>query len=340
MTMTIAAGTIAAGFTALLMSGQAAGQDDQTRAPALIRQGSVVSLVVENDWFTGSDRDYTNGLRLEYVSAADDVNPWLHRIADAHPLIDLGGTQMRQGFALSHVIYTPEDITLADPPPDSHPYAGYLGATGFATARTGNVERTAIIEIGLVGPSAGGKFVQENWHRLLDGDIPRGWDTQLKDEIVFALSGQRLHRLEGPSLFGLQSDAVVHAGATLGTLRTDISGGATLRIGRDLSAEYAPPRLRPALAASGLFSPRERWGGYLFAGVGGYVVARDIFLDGNTWQDSRSVDKHALTGDFQAGFALYLYRQRIAFTYVRRTEQFAGRSEPHDFGAVSLSYAF
>lgn len=300
----------------------------------------MFSLVVENDWFTGSDRDYTNGLRLEYVSAADHVNPWLRRLADAHPLIELDGSELRQGFALSHTIYTPEDITLADPPPDSHPYAGYLGLTGFATARSGNVERTAIIEIGLVGPGAGGKFVQQNWHRLLDGEIPQGWDTQLNDEIVFSLSGQRLHRVQGPSIFGVETDAVVHAGASLGTLRTDISGGATLRIGRDLGAHYAPPRLRPALAPSSLFTPRERWGGYLFAGVGGYVVARDVFLDGNTWQDSRSVDKNTLTGDFQVGFALYLYRQRLAFTYVQRTEQFAGLSAPHSFAAVSLSYAF
>lgn len=336
--------TMTTGLAALLLSSQAVSQapqpDPESPDSAPARGGRVMSFVVENDWFTGSDRDYTNGLRLEYVSAADDVNPWLDRLADAHPLIDLEGTEMRQGFSISHTIYTPEDITVADPPPGSHPYAAYLGLTGFATARTGNVERTAIIDIGLVGPSAGGEFVQENWHRLLDGDIPQGWDTQLKDEIVFALSGQRLHRLAGPSVFGLETDAVVHAGASLGTLRTDVSAGGTLRIGRDLAADYAPPRLRPALAASSLFRPRERWGWYFFAGVGGYAVARDIFLDGNTWQDSRSVDKHALTGDIQAGFALYLYRQRIAFTYVRRTEQFSGRSDAHTFGAVSLSYAF
>ncbi|TGY87572.1 lipid A deacylase LpxR family protein [Marinicauda algicola] len=328
--------TIAALVAALVLAGAAHAQD---AAPGP-REGSVVSFVWENDWFAGSDRNYTNGLRAEYVSAANHVNPWLRRVAGLHPFIELEGTELRQGLALSHTIFTPDDITDPDPAPDAHPYAGYLGLAGFATARTGNVERTAMIEIGLVGPSAGGEFVQENWHRLLEGDDPKGWDTQLSDELVFALSGQRLHRFAGPEFLGLETDAVLHAGASLGTLRTDISAGASVRIGRDLRAEYAPPRLRPALAPSSLFTPGAPAGGYVFAGVGGYAVARDVFLDGNTWADSRSVDKHAFTGDLQAGLAVHFARHRFAFTWVRRSEQFAGQDIAHAFAAVSLSYAF
>lgn len=329
--------------TAVLFAALAlAGAPDRAgpEAAPLLKEGSVVSLVVENDLFAGQDRNYTNGLRLEYVSAANDVNPWLRRLADAHPLIELSHADLREGFAISHTIYTPDDITDPNPPPGSRPYAGYLGFTGFATARTPNVERTAVIQIGLVGPAAGGKFVQENWHRLIDGRTPMGWETQLENELVFALSGQRLHRFAGPNLGGLETDAVLHAGASIGTLRTDVSAGATLRIGRDLASDYAPPRLRPALAPSSIFSPGAPLGGYLFAGVGGYAVARDIFLDGNTFVDSRSVERRGLVGDFQAGFALHFMRHRLAFTWVERTEQFVGQTGNDAFGAVSLSYAF
>lgn len=325
---------------AALVAALTLGDAPPAEPASLFEEGSVLSVVIENDIFAGRDRNYTNGLRLEHVSPANKVNPWLRRVADAHPLIDLSRADLRQGFALSHTIYTPDDITDPDPPPGTRPYAGYLGFTGFATARTANVERTAVIEIGLVGPAAGGRFVQENWHRLIDGRLPRGWDTQLENELVFALSGHRLHRLAGPDLGGLETDAVLHAGAAIGTLRTNVSAGATVRIGLDLASDYAPPRIRPALAPSSIFAPGAPRGGYLFAGFGWYAVAQDIFLDGNTFTGSRSVERRGLVGDFQAGAALHFTRHRLAFTYVVRSEQFVGQDEADAFGAVSLSYAF
>ncbi|WP_375282952.1 lipid A deacylase LpxR family protein [Marinicauda pacifica] len=313
------------------------GEGEQRRG---VPEGSVVSLVVENDYFVRSDDNYTNGLRLEVVSAADRVHPWLRELAKFHPLIDLESTDLREGFTLSHAIYTPDDISLAVPPEDSHPYAGYLGLSGFASARSLKTERTLTVEIGLVGPAAGGEFVQANWHRLIDGEEPAGWDTQLGNELVFAVSGQRLQRFEGPRILGLQTDLISHAGATLGTLRTSASAGATLRIGTDLSSDFAPPRIRPALAPSSLFVPSSGIGGYIFAGFGGYLVGKDVFLDGNTFSDSRSVDKRHLTGDFQAGGVLRVASYRLSLTYVVRSEQFVGQQASDSFGAISLSYAF
>lgn len=331
--------TVPAALAALLLAGAAQGQaaagPDET-----VRGGAVWSFISENDVYSGADRNYTNGLQLEYVSEADAVHPWLNELARLQPFVDLSGAELRQGVSVSHKLYTPDDITLADPPPDQRPYAGHLSVTAFAAARTRNQERALSLEIGLVGPSAGGEALQSNWHQLIDGREPRGWDTQLHDEITIALSGRRLARFPGPQIGPLDTDVVAHAGLTLGTVRTDLSGGATVRIGRGLDAELAPPRLRPALSPSGLFRPDGRLGGYLFAGVGGYAVARDLFLDGNTFRDSRSVDRRGLVGDLQAGLALYGGRARFAFTYVVRTEQYPGQEGADQFGAVSVSRAF
>lgn len=65
-----------------------------------------------------------------------------------------------------------------------------------------------------------------------------------------------------------------------------------LRLGQRLPLDYGPPRIQPSLPGSGFFvPPQDRFGWYLFAGVEGRAVARNIFLDGNTFRDSRSVDK-------------------------------------------------
>ena len=71
----------------------------------------VWSLTSENDLFGGTDRNYTNGVRIERVSPANDVFPVLNWAAERLPFLDLERRNLRQGLALSHAIFTPQDIT-------------------------------------------------------------------------------------------------------------------------------------------------------------------------------------------------------------------------------------
>ena len=238
-------------------------------------------------------------------------------------------TELRQGFALSHTIFTPEDIEAELPDPTDRPYAGWLYASGtvVGTTRLGPsqmVQDVLQVNLGIVGPSAGGKFVQENWHDLIQAVEPRGWESQLKDEFGFEITAQRLRQYEGPELpFGLETDYALHGGVTLGNVRTFASAGGMARIGWDLSSDFGPPRIRPALAGAGVFKPGQPFGGYLFAGIEGRAVARDMFLDGNLWRDSARVeDRRDFGGDLQFGVALHQGDVQLAFTYVHRTEEF------------------
>jgi hypothetical protein len=89
---------------------------------------------------------------------------------------------------------------------------------------------------------------------------------------------------------------------------------------------------------SGFFIPRHDFGWYLFAGIEGRAVARNIFLDGNTFRDSRNVDKEPLVGDLQYGIAITWRNLRLGYTHVLRTREFKGQGgRRDDFGALSLS---
>lgn len=308
-----------------------------------LQKGEVISLIVENDLFGGADRNYSNGVRLEYHSAADEVPDLLKTLTDAAPFIDIDQTELRTNFGLAHAIFTPEDIEADIPDPTDRPYAGwlYISQGAVATAKSGKDQHALQLNIGVVGPSAGGKFVQRNWHELIDGKEPRGWDAQLSDELGIELIGERMRRLRKSELGPFEIDSAVYGGWALGNVHTYVSGGAMARIGFDLDSSFAPPRIRPALGGAGAFNPHDPFGGYVFLGAEGRYVARNIFLDGNTFDDDGpSVSgRRRWVGDIQTGIALNWGRFQTAFTYVHRTEQFIAQDGPDRFGAVSISYA-
>src|SRR3546814_4428144 len=107
-------------------------------------------------------------------------------------------------------------------------------------------------------------------------------------------------------LNNLGVDLTPHIGGALGNVYTYGAGGVTLRLGEDLPSDYGPPRLRPALPGSDYFRPSDWFGWYLFVGAEGRLMVRNIFLDGNTFEDSHSVDKYPLVFDLQAGIAVDL----------------------------------
>jgi hypothetical protein len=95
------------------------------------------------------------------------------------------------------------------------------------------------------------------------------------------------------------------------------------------------------LPGSAFFSPVSdgfKW--YIFAGIDGRAVAYNIFLDGNTDNDSFSVNKETFVWESQSGFAIVWSRIRFAYTYVIRSKEYEGQEEPDRFGSLAISYRF
>ena len=70
---------------------------------------------------------------------------------------------------------------------DDRPYAGVLLVNFGYNARNGDRLRTTQLALGMVGPSAQGKQVQDAVHGVLDDEKFMGWKNQLHDEPVFRL---------------------------------------------------------------------------------------------------------------------------------------------------------
>jgi lipid A 3-O-deacylase len=327
------------GIAVVCLASPAMARDDET---------GTLSFVLENDVFYGLDRDYTNGLQIAWTTGPLDEKCWVCEPARVLPFFQ-GVGKIRINYALGQNMYTPGDITLANPPLTERPYAGWLYASlgivaSFDYDSKGQWSHLEQLDLslGVVGPSSQAEQAQTLWHQLIGVNEPQGWDTQLKDEPALLLTYERSWRYRVEDLpFGLEMSLTPHLGGAVGNVFTYLNGGGTIMLGWNMGDVYGAPRIEPSSPGAGYFErPEGGIGLYAFAGVDARLVGYNIFLDGNTWKDSRSVDKEFLVGDAQVGVALTVENARLAFTHVFRTREFKTQHDADEFGAIALSWQF
>lgn len=308
--------------------------------PAEAKPAGAFSLIWENDIFFNSDRDYTNGVQLSYTTEPNENVDSIVSFARALPLFASRG-EVRTSYALGQDIFTPQHTELAVPLASERPYAGYLYAgLGLLEANPERLDQLQI-QIGVVGPMAVAKEAQTWVHSIIDDVKPKGWHYQLHNEPTFNIFYDRSMKIIPPqSLLGVVLDIEPHIGGAAGTVYDYANAGAMVRLGFNLPDDFGPVRIQPTLPGSAYFEPTAGISAYVFAGVDGRAVARNIFLDGNTWRDSPSVDKYWFVGDLTLGAALTFSHMRLAFTHVFRTKEYKTQGESSQFGAVSLSFRF
>jgi lipid A 3-O-deacylase len=314
-------------------------------------------VFIENDKFNvfrRSDQWYTNGFRV--VTLPKKVpHPLLQRYADWVGTTFGDGNAARFGLTLGQDIYTPKDISVTSPQPYDRPWAGwlYVGAIGSLNV-TPTEQHSIELDVGIVGPWSGAKAVQTQWHRFINADEPRGWSNQLDNELGIVFNYRVKHRW---SLYetvsgGVELDVIPHYGLALGNVFTHALGGATLRYGRHISGlgddrtsdTVRTPGREPSVAtiASTLFRLNE-W--YVFVRAEGKLVARNIFLDGNTFRSSPSVKRKPFVADVGFGASLrFADRLRLTYTQNIRTQEFRAVDRTpkgdHRFSSLVMSYEF
>ena len=324
-----------------------------------------VTVQFENDRFANTDRHYTHGTRLSWTSESNDQRPARFDMVPAllNPFDDrddeTGRSTWRTGVALGQNIFTPENIGETALIADDRPYGGWLyvgfslynekrlppGVTGWDKWDRLN---TWELDLGIIGPQSYAEDVQTIVHDYIQVTRPNGWDHQLNNEPGLALHYEwkfrHRARLPGPdggdTAIGrkLAFDIMPHYGVSIGNVDTSLRAGGMMRAGYNMPDDFGSPHIRPNLSGPGYIDSTEGIGFYLFAGVEQRLVLRNIFLDGNTFTDSHSVSKRLLVSDFNFGAVTVYGRTSLAYTYVIRTQEYAGQSRPDRFGAVSLSF--
>ena len=305
---------------------------------------NYLSISYENDLIGGgTDEFYTSGLRVTHFNVNTDVPDILDRVANRIPTFDINETTSTF-YSFGQNIYTPQDIGIAADQANDRPWAAWLyGSVGLATLERNHIDELEVT-LGVVGPEALGEQTQKLVHSHITGsETPRGWSNQLDFEPGLILSWRRRWPWEWTQEFGaFRFRAEPNINVSLGNIYSYAGGGLNVQFGPDNGAlQDTPPRVRPAMAGNGYFeTPKSGWSWHLFAGVDGRLVGRNIFLDGNTFRDSSSVDKEYLVGDAAAGVAFTFDRYRLSYSYNYRSKEFKGQDDSSRFGSATLSTRF
>jgi lipid A 3-O-deacylase len=322
-------------------------------APGLARGDSTgrLTLVEENDSFVAyQDKHYTQGLFASYLTPdVYDDDEWsgifrpLDLIDELLPS-DLGHAERvrRLSLGLGQSLFTPANLHETVPDPRDRPYGGWLYAClRLLEESDGRLLESLEVDLGMVGPAALGEEAQNTIHRILEQPLGNGWQYQIQNEPGLILAYDAQWRALVVPLADWTIDVLPAAGVTVGNVFTFADVGGLLRIGQNTGLDYGPSRIRPALSGGDYFEGRRaerEFGFYFFGSAEERLVARNIFLDGNSFQSSAHVQKNWQVLDLSAGISVYWTRSlRIDFVYTARQNEFTSQDAPDTFGNINLS---
>jgi len=326
-------------------------------SPAAIdlRHARMFSLYVENDTFDATDRFYTNGVKLTWVSQIlNDYRQDAEIIRLTAPLVkrltfmNQADSARALSISLGHEIYTPTDTHATELLVKDRPYTGLayyqLGFHNYDAQRMRSLEMT----LGIVGPHAYAQEVQAFYHHWTGNPKVNGWPHQLRDEPLVGVAYEDKRKLRYP--FGASNygaDVIRHIGGGLGNAFTYASGGLGARLGWKLPHDFGNFGMRPISHNNAVIDERDpRFtdydprGVHLFAGVDGLIFLRNITLDGNTFAESHHVEKEPFIANVIAGFGVIYGRCKITGIHFTRTKEFATQPAAHEFWSLNLSIAY
>jgi len=304
-----------------------------------------------NDFFSGTDQHFTNGVGLDWMDdtfhqrheeGSGEYSALMYRLVDALPWTRMDPSKKHTaGIGLTQVMYTPADTSVEEPQYDDIPYVGYLGLS-FYLFEWDDVHFTEYrIEGGVIGPESGAGRLQCAFHRMIGNSEPQGWDTQLGT--YWTLNG--LHRRGYKSWRhkggSLDADWFNHIGFRVGNLIIDAFAGSYFRFGRNYAETFnvSYPYFREQAGLLHPYAAHHGVGWDVTLGFTGELMAYSKVID-EARKEGYEVARNTVSGVLYAGTSLYVDAQKVTFFYELQSPQNRNIEHPELFGGFKFSLQF
>ncbi|MCF6132585.1 lipid A deacylase LpxR family protein [Flavobacterium wongokense] len=297
---------------------------DNTASFRDIKSQNYIRINYDNDFFTLSDFDYTQGISLELVDS------WLKKNPVNYLLISPKQSETRFGLAIEHIVYTPDTLDTYQIQYGQRPFAAAFMVKSFAIA-TDTIHKSRIVSslsLGLIGQGAGGGNMQKIIHQITGSETPNGWYYQIRNDLVlnYDLSYEKqLLRLN--DFFSLQ----FNGGLKVGTLFTNASLGLNASLGIINS---------PFTAAKS----NTKFQVYLYNQALVNAIGYDATLQGGIFNNDSpytipNSDIERFTLQDNLGIVLQFNRFYLEYVQTFLTREIS-TAKAHDWGGMRVGYKF
>lgn len=283
-------------------------------------QSGYVSIDYNNDTFTYTDRYYTHGFRVELSRQS------FAKLPTRYFLLRLPQSNNNfYGFSLVQDAFTPSSLKSYKRLYADRPYAAYNYA-GFFLVSENTKRRLRVsteLDVGIIGPWAGGYQVQAGFHRMIGDKFPQGWGQQIGNNLVLNYGLM----MEKALLANNFADITAYSHFNAGTLRSNAVSGVELRAGQVGAWSY---------------KQTGKWQAYLLLSAQIKAVGYDATLQGgvisrnNPYTLQPELMERLIPGT-QAGIVLSYRNTRIIYSYVYQGKELK-YGLPHKWGHIGLRF--
>ena len=297
-------------------------------------------IYFENDLFAQTDGQYSSGEKFSLLYYVPQSDFFVYDLF-------LGDQPSDKyiNFSLVNQIYTPNDISVKDLIADQRPYAGWtFFETGFHKS-TKETLQSIYLQVGMVGPLSQSEDIQKFIHKVTGSEAPQGWENQLKNELGvnlrYVYNWRIVHNFES-----VESAIIPYAEGDFGNISIGATGGITARIGWNIPKDFGMSTINTGSETGiSIYNQHQnrlnkKWSFAFNFNISGSAVVRDIFLDGNTFVESHSVDKRYFIASGGLGFTSRYKRYSLDYYYQKQTKRYDSEKLKHGYGSVILSLAF
>lgn len=309
------------------------------------KKPDYLSITWENDLFTLKDGGYTNGVSiawayedLEYFTK-DNTPPWLQTFTERLYISTMANKQRAISYNVGQAMQTSSDLQQKTLAKNEAPYAGLALWRTVLYAYDETIADRFSISVGFVGPVSTAKSTQRFIHKVTGSEKPQGWSNQLKNEMVFQFSSERLWLLTRQQSEFVSFDIIGISSASLGTLSSGLASGISFRLGHNLQRTFATSSLMPGREVNPLAGNADSaWS--MFINIQGNFVANNILINGNTFEDSHSVPLKHWQTQLVTGANFSLGRWAFMLSTAIRSKEYIGQPTHSRFGSLNITYNF